>query len=255
MIPRQLCLIVLSCAAGLRAQDPPAQPAGNLPAQKDTSSAEKSSGFVRRFSVGGTLNFLPVSLMSGGTSTQTLTSPAVTIDSNGSSQSNWFSGGAAVQVALTGRLAITSNLLILRPGYEIESTATQDTVTTTRTEQTRATYWEVPVLLRRFSIDRDQPGFRWFYEGGGSVRWVSNIKTQVETTSHGTTTCCDAPPAASAHRTIAGATLGAGLYLLDEFGVRIVPEIRYTRWFQRTFAAPTASSQLNQVEVMVSITF
>ena len=247
MKSRTLCLFALACALNLQAQNPPAEQAAPAPSEP--------RNFVRRFSAGGTFSFLPISLMTGGTTSQTLTSPAVTIDTTGSSQSNWFSGGAAVQAALTERLALASNFLIRRPGYEIAATSTEDDVTTIRTEQTRATYWDIPLLVRRYSIGRHDPGFRWFYEGGGALRTVTNIRTQIETSTGGTITCCDVSPAVPAHRNVAGVVMGAGLYTMDDFGFQVIPEFRYTRWFQSTFDSPTAASRLNQIELMVSITF
>ena len=42
---------------------------------------------------------------------------------------------------------------------------------------------------------------------------------------------------------------------VDEFGIHVVPEVRYTRWINPTFDNLTTSSQRNQVEAAISLTF
>jgi hypothetical protein len=57
------------------------------------------------------------------------------------------------------------------------------------------------------------------------------------------------------HKNIAGLVFSAGL----EFGgaLRIAPEFRYTRWLMNNIpdALPNLSTQANQAEILVSITF
>jgi hypothetical protein len=42
---------------------------------------------------------------------------------------------------------------------------------------------------------------------------------------------------------------------VDDFGVKLVPEFRYTRWIQPTFDTLSTFSRKNQFEAIVSITF
>jgi hypothetical protein len=255
MTSRQLCVVTLLCLSGLHAETPPAK-AGT---SSSSSAGTEAGEFVRRISAGGTLSFLPINLMTGGNTTQDLTD--ATITTSGSSHSNWFGGGVVVQYAFKERWAVVANFLIRRPGYQITTTGTNDSATTTTTEQTRATYWDVPLLVRHYNIGRHHKGFRWFYEGGLAARWTVNVNTQIQTvatdssTSDTTTTCCDAAPAVPAHKLVGGAVAGAGFQLVDDFGIRVVPEFRYTRWLQPSFSMPTASSNLNQIEVLLSVTF
>ena len=37
------------------------------------------------------------------------------------------------------------------------------------------------------------------------------------------------------HRSSFGAMVGAGIQFVDEFGIHVVPEVRYTRWMNPTF--------------------
>jgi len=256
MISRHICFVTLLCISQLHGQTT----ATKTPSSSSSSSDSEGRDFVRRISAGGTLNFLPLSLQTSASTSATLDSGA-TVTTSASSQSNWFSGGVVVQFAFKDRWAVATNFLIRRPGYQLTTTTTLGSVTTTETEQTRATYWDVPLVARRYSLGRREAGFRWFYEVGGTARFVGSIKTQIETTvtdstaGTTTTTCCDVAPSVPAHRVVGGVVAGAGLQLIDDYGVHIVPEFRYTRWLQRTFESPAAPSQMNQIEVLVGITF
>jgi hypothetical protein len=48
---------------------------------------------------------------------------------------------------------------------------------------------------------------------------------------------------------------GAGVQLIDPVGIRVVPEVRYTRWLNPLIDDYTAHSQRNQVEGSLSLTF
>jgi hypothetical protein len=49
--------------------------------------------------------------------------------------------------------------------------------------------------------------------------------------------------------------VGAGIQFVDEFGIHVVPEFRYTRWEERVFENLTTRSQVNQIEADISLTF
>jgi hypothetical protein len=46
-----------------------------------------------------------------------------------------------------------------------------------------------------------------------------------------------------------GATVGVGFRFVDEFNIKVTPEIRYTRWNGMTFAQDSTRSPRNQLEV------
>jgi hypothetical protein len=54
---------------------------------------------------------------------------------------------------------------------------------------------------------------------------------------------------------ILGVTAGAGGQLIDPVGVRVIPEVRYTRWFGATFDSLGLRSRRDQVEIVISIYF
>ena len=52
-----------------------------------------------------------------------------------------------------------------------------------------------------------------------------------------------------AKRLLIGATVGAGFRFIDEFNIKVTPEIRYTRWNGTTFNQDSTRSPRNQLEV------
>ncbi len=50
------------------------------------------------------------------------------------------------------------------------------------------------------------------------------------------------------HRSAIGMVVGAGIQFVDEFGIHVVPEVRYTRWVNPIFDNLTTKTQTNQVE-------
>lgn len=239
-----------------------------LPAQNpadNTASPSPPPRAVRRFTFGGTMTFSLLPAFSGATITQNRTSPPIDITSKPKSESGWFGGGVNLQATTSSRTAIATELLIRNVRYRLANTQITGTdnpnttnderKTTTTNELTSARYWEIPVLFRRYNIPHDESGRRWFAEAGGSFRHAFDVRTGLETTANSTTDCCEAPPARPSKRNQFGVTAGAGMQLIDDFGIHLVPEVRYTYWLGRTFDTLGARSRRNQIELTLSFTF
>ncbi len=173
--------------------------------------------------------------------------------------------GATVQIAITEHFAVNASLLARRAGYLRDSdvftgtdnpnTPQDDRVHTTAHEDTRWRMYDVPVVLRLYGKGRHDPGPRWFVEAGGGVRRLSNIRTSFATTVGTSGPTYDFTTAAPGRKTLRGAVAGFGVQLIDPVGVRVVPEVRYTRWMGTFFEAPSTVTRRNQVEAMISLTF
>ena len=227
---------------------------------------EKPKAYVRRFSAGATFTVLGLGLVPNHTTTSSTTSPAVagTYYTTGASQRIGY--GITATGAITGHFALNASLLYRRIGYlmtsdvylgTLDPNATTDTRTRiTNDEDTRAHLFDLPVVVRWYNLDRHTRGTRWFAEGGGVLRRVSNIRTSIDqSVDSGTTTCCTTTPAAPAHRTTRGFVAGLGFQAIDPFGIRVVPEVRYTRWLNQTFSSYSTGMQRNQLEINLSVTF
>jgi len=131
---------------------------------------------------------------------------------------------------------------------------------TSVTQDTRADYWDVPVVARYYSLRSKAPrGLGWltqtFLIGGGAYRHVSNIRTGTSTSLPDGSTSYNEIPVAPNHNNLLGLVGGVG-YKLFEYGkFKAMAEARYTRWFGYTFQGPAYESQKNQLEIGLSFTY
>lgn len=256
----RLCLALVPGVIALaQTQNPP-------PAQK----APELEVFVRRFSAGATLSVLGLRPLPGRTSSVVTTTPVVdaqyTTTSPFTAAKQRIGYGLTVQLAFTEHFAVNGGVFLRRLGYKMNSdilegtdnpnTTVDERKHTVRNEDTRARLMDFPLFLRYYNKGRHAPGARWFLEVGGAVRQVSHIKSMTDTTVNDTlVNCCDLTPAKPARRSIRGFSGGAGLQFIDPVGIRVVPEVRYTRWMGQTFDAFSTATNRNQVEAMISLTF
>jgi hypothetical protein len=275
-------LIVCVCGASLLCAQSNPPPASSPPTSSSadqnkppasststsSSSADQNKGnFVRRFSAGVTLSVLGFSLIGGGSSSVNTSSTVVT-QYNTKGASGRIGYGITAQAAITDHFAISAGAFLHRIGYQFTTTVTTTTnvlqgsivipvtSTTSSHEDTRARLLDIPVLLRYYGKSRHTPGTRWFVEGGGAWRDVRNIKTSVDTADvNGVVSCCTFTPAQPAHRNARGIVGGTGLQLIDPLGIRVIPEFRYTRWVTDTFSNLTTSTQRNQLEASLTLSF
>lgn len=85
---------------------------------------------------------------------------------------------------------------------------------------------------------------------------ANDIRTSIDSTdASGNLTCCTTVAAIPEHRSSIGMVAGAGIQLVDEFGIHVVPEVRYTRWIDPVFEHITTNTQRNEVEADISLTF
>ena len=49
--------------------------------------------------------------------------------------------------------------------------------------------------------------------------------------------------------------IGIGGQFIDPIGIRLVPEVRYTRWFAEPFNKFTTATKRYQIEIGLSLTF
>lgn len=226
---------------------------------------------MRLFSVGITGSALGLDQITGGSNTTTTQLNAAnvqTVDLNTKNHSSRFGYGITMQVAVTEHFTVAIGAYLRRMGYTLTSNVTTDTTTfingtssttsaTTGTvEDTRATLVDIPLLVRFYGKGRHTPGARWFVEGGGAWRDVRKISSSISATdSTGVVACCTTGTIRPAHSNARGVVGGAGAQFIDPFGIRVIPEIRYTRWFNQIFDTTTTHMQRNQVEAALTLSF
>lgn len=227
--------------------------------------APESESFLRRFSVGGRMTVLGTNAMNSGEMTRSTSEPPATVATTTGSDSKRIGGGVTLEFALTDRISVGADLLYKRAGYDRAVTRTEgvdDSSTTTdersitqNLENTRADYWDLPILARFYNKARGEGGARIFALGGVAFRRANAIKTVREVVrADGLSDTYDTPIEAS-NKTVSGVVVGAGVQLMDDIRFKFTPELRFTRWFRSTFDnAPTQSSK-NQVELVLGLTF
>jgi hypothetical protein len=75
------------------------------------------------------------------------------------------------------------------------------------------------------------------------------VHTTTNITNADATTANNTIPAPVSKRLLVGATVGMGLRFIDEFNIKVTPEVRYTRWNGMTFNQDSTHSPRNQLEV------
>lgn len=176
--------------------------------------------------------------------------------------------GVTIQARIAGRYYLDVSGLLRRLGYQetttVSTTTTQvlngssyqSTSTTSTHEDTRTRLIDIPFLLRYYGNPKRPRSPRWFLEAGGTWRDANHIRTSMDSTdADGNVTCCTFTPAVPKHRSTVGAVVGAGIQFVDEFGIHVVPEFRYTRWESPIFENLSTTGRLNQIEADLSITF
>ena len=232
-----------------------------------SSSTPTPRAYVRRFSAGPTLSVLGLTAIPSNTSNVT-NSPTVTTMYQTTGASQRIGYGLTTQLAITDHFAVAIGGVLQRIGYQFTNTVTTSkptvvsgvvtTVTTSTNthEDTRARLIDVPGVLRYYSRGRHDPGTRFFFEGGGAWRKADQIRTSLSSSdASSVVTCCTTTPATPAHSSAFGIVGGAGAQFTDAFGIKVVPEVHYTRWMSPIFSAFTTHTQQNEVAAGFSLTF
>ncbi|MEZ5402868.1 MAG: hypothetical protein R2729_24540 [Bryobacteraceae bacterium] len=220
--------------------------------------------WVRRISLGGSFSVLPRFPMRDGSSSQTSTNLEVNAATSAIGHRVGF--GGLVQVALPKRLAIAGSVIAHRSehssssdtfeGIDRPTTPQDERILTQRNSTTTARFWDLNILVRRYSREHYEPGTRWFYEAGPVFRRAVKVRTNGDFSVEGADFQPDPNPRSPlANRTARGVTVGIGVQFVDDIGIRVVPEFRYTRFVTRTFDYLSAQSRPDQLQALISITF
>ncbi|MGH9674797.1 MAG: hypothetical protein ACRD44_16590 [Bryobacteraceae bacterium] len=264
----QLLLVILFPAAFQgQAQAPTTPPATQAPTAQPPAPAAvlDEPVFVRRFSAGINLTVLGLKPIRELDSSQVFTSPALEVRSTTVPKSHLASGGIVLQLAVTERIAVAANVFyrrveyedttVLLTGVDNPNTVIDDRPGTNLTDKTRAHYWDVPVMVRYYNLGRYEEGNRWFFELGATRRHVRGIRSTLGTQPPGGELTTVGGAVTPRKRDLLGGTAGFGVQLIDPVGVRVIPEVRYTKWMGRTFDNRATRSNTHQIEFILSLSF
>jgi hypothetical protein len=228
----------------------------------------QQQAFHKKFEVGFRAGYLPLNLMRSTESTTNYTAfnPPVAMLQRSTSQSRPATGGASLVFRFTDRWGLGVDAMYRNVGYDqfirnetIIATEDQDTddpvLLGYTNERTRATFWDIPVLLRY--TRSQQKGLRPKMIGmiGLSGRFTTGIESYREDVDKKYFVVQTSEPVKPAKKFVPGATVGVGFEWKDEIGVRVSVEGRYTRWQSDAFKnGPTVTSR-NTVEVLLGLSF
>ena len=252
------------------APPPTPPPSGTPSTNQDNTPGSDVTATPPRISFGVRVEYFPERFFQTQYVTTSSTNPIL--------NSAYFgtSAGAKDTLGLTGEYLLTKRISIgidffyhqeeytqldqIKSGLKDPNSSYDNRPLTSITQDTRANYWDVPVVARYYSLHNKNPrGLGWlsqtFLIGGGAYRHVSNIRTGTSTSLPDGSTSYNETPVAPANRNLLGVVGGVG-YKLFEYGkFKAMGEARYTRWFGYTFQGPAYESQKNQLEIGLSFTY
>ena len=219
----------------------------------------------RRYNFGFRVDYIPFRMFNTSTATASTAKPIADYTYTGSTKSQKFAGGPVFEWRLTKHLSVGAELSFhrasyaqvtqIRSGKKDPNAGTDARPVATITENTTANYWDVPILARYRNI-RSSGIFKRFYPlAGVTYRYVGRIKTGNQIINADASTDYNEIPATVSRRNQIGFTGGIGFRFVDELGIKVVPEIRFTRWMNHTFDGLSYTSSPNQAQAGVGITF
>jgi hypothetical protein len=258
------CLHGQADGAGQQTRPMPAPPP--LPPPTVT---EKVTPTQRRWSIGlrvRTLPFKSLSLIGNNQVLRTSTVNKVVYDFsyNTSTQSFVPGYGPEFEVPLGNRFLLTGEALFNRLKYtkvtdtywggDDPATAQDERSHMNAKENTKARLFDIPVLLHYGNMRESGLLAHFYVAGGATARLASTVRTTNTITIADGTTANNQVRAQLSKRNLIGSTVAVGFRFIDDFNIKVTPEVRYTHWTGITFGQDSTQSPKNQLEVGIGFT-
>ncbi len=215
--------------------------------------------FHKRFEVGIRAGYMPLKLMRNSDSD--VDYGAVSMLQRSTAQSRPATVGPSLVFRFSDKWGLGVDAMYRNTGYDqfIKSETSPDTgdrvLLSYTNERTRATFWDVPVLLRY--TRSQQKGWKPKMTGmiGLSGRFTTGIESYRENVDNKYFVTQTSDPVKPANKLVPGATAGVGIEWKDEIGVRVTVEGRYTRWQKDAFRNGPTVMNRGTVEVLLGLSF
>jgi hypothetical protein len=250
-------------------QPPPAAPpaTAQTPAPAPTplpSVTEKTTASRRKWSLGlriRTLPFKALSVMDNNLILNTSTVNKVVYDFsyNTTTQSSILGYGPAIEAPLSTHVLVTLEAMFQRlkytkvqdiySGTNDPTTAADERSHKQATENTQARLFDIPVLVHYGNFKPEGILSHFYVAAGATARIASTVRTTNNITEADATTSNNTIAARLAKTTLFGATMAVGFRFVDDFNIKVTPEIRYTHWMGMTFGQDSTQSPKNQLEI------
>ena len=246
---------------GVEGQTPAASE--QKPTAPSTAAEKTSEEHQQKLAIGFRARILPFrsfSVMDNGGVLKTTTVSKVNYDFNYNTVNHSFmlGGGLTLEGRISRRTLVTAELLFNRLQYDKTTnmywgvddptTSADERSHQTTTESTKARLFDLPVLMQR---NVRSSGFlsHVYLAVGPTARLISTVHTTTNITYADATKGNNTTPAPVSKRLLIGETVGVGLRFVDEFNIKVTPEVRYTRWNGTTFNQDSTRSPRNQLEI------
>jgi len=233
------------------------------PTAPSTAAENASDSHKQQWAIGfrvRTLPFRSFSTMDNGTLLKTTTATSVNYDWNYSTTDYAFvlGGGLTLERQISNRTMVTADLLFTRLRYDQTTnkywgsddptTAADERSHQLTTETTKARLFDLPVLIQR-NVRQTGILSHLYLAGGATGRMISSVHSATNIVYADGTKGNNTIPAPIARRVLVGGTVGVGLRFIDEFHIKVTPEVRYTRWNGMSMNHESTRSPRNQLEV------
>lgn len=221
--------------------------------------------YVRRFTAGVSLSLTPLNLFPKEILSHKIEGTVpIEFVSNADPDSNRVGIGLMLQYALNERWAVnvtptyrpmSFHATIKRyEGVDNSSTFLDERTIYDINEDTKGRFIDIPLMARYYFKDRHDGGGRWFLEGGPTMRLTQQVRTTRKTQPPTGAAIEDTIPLPFKKNTTGG-TIGIGGQLIDDFGIRTIPQVRYTYWFNKPFNDYHGRTRGSQIEILVTFSF
>jgi hypothetical protein len=227
--------------------------------------ADESAPPFRRLTIGIHVNYFPLPLIKTSYLVQVSNNPVAQYNYYGASDSPKWGPGAMLEyrllkhVSLAGEIhfhhedyTVTDNI---HSGYNTSTTGGDNRPLTTTVQTSQINVYEVPLLAHYYGLWSKGWKRRIFVSGGGELLHVGKIRTGNDFIYPSGSTDYNETPAIPNKVNNLGVVAGLGMRFIDEFHIRVAPEVRYIRWQAPSILGTGYRSAPNQLEAELSLSF
>jgi hypothetical protein len=140
-------------------------------------------------------------------------------------------------------------------GNNTSTTGGDNRPVTNTVTYSQVNYYDYPLLAHYYGFWSHGWKKRIFFSGGVELRHVGKVRTGNDFTYPSGATDYNENSATPNKVNDLGVVAGLGMRFVDEFHIRISPEMRFIRWQAPTLQGASYASVLNELEAGVSVSF
>jgi len=222
---------------------------------------------VRRLTIGWHVMYFPTGLVNTR-SVLVITSntnPVQQYNYTASSDSPKWGPGAMAEYRLTHHWALAADIDFhhvdyqesaeILTGYNSSTTGGDNRPVSYVNTYSQVNYYEIPLMARYYGFWSHGWKRRIFFAGGLEWRHVGKIRTGNDYTYPSGATDYNENPAIPNRVNDVGAVVGLGMRFVDEFHIRVTPEVRFTRWEAPSLQGFAYTAVMNELQTGLSLSF